>query len=462
MTHKVTDFAGRCLLLLVAAFASYQAHAETAPAHGRFYVPEVPVNMASVDFYLLTAGIGDELANRFGHTGIRVHDNVAGTDVVFNWGKFSFDDPSFGWRFFRGSLVYSMGVRTYENDVRHYFEQNRLLIQDKLNLTLKQKRRLMEKIAWNAIPENRDFPYQYWYRNCSTIPRDYLDEVLEGNVRARYFNEPAGLVFRDYVRKNLGAIAFAVPTLDIFMNGNIDRPITMWEEMFLPMQLRERLAALPSVDDDGNPVAGTRLLIEKNVLVNRPESYESSVINAGLIAFLMWLPLIFSVVATFVVKPQMTNRQWIRRAAALGLMLWGAFAGTYGLILTLNWAFSGHPDGWANVNLMLLWPTDFIFAHAGWRLWRGRYSAPALQVYALTHVGSLVGLIGLASGGVITQDIWSVAGWWGPLMLAYCGVSATLGITALQAPDPTRSRLHLFLASLAPGEDRKLTQQQKR
>jgi hypothetical protein len=404
--------------------------------------------MASVDFYLLTVGIGEQLANRFGHTGIRVRDHAAGTDVVFNWGKFSFDDPAFGWKFFRGSLVYSMGVRTFENDVRYHYDQNRLVIQDKLNLTLKQKRKLMEKIAWNAIPENRDFAYQYWFKNCSTIPRDYLDEVLEGQVRSRYFQEPAGLAFRHYVRENLASIPFAAPMLDILMNGNIDRPITMWEQMFLPWQLRERLAQLPSVDDEGNPVAGTRLLIEKQTLIDRPEPWDPGLDDAAVLATILWAPIVIGLPLLAWSRRRPHLAPVARRVLGTGLVGWGLFSGLFGLTLALNWAFSGHPDGWANVNLLLLWPTDFVFAYAGWRLWRGESLPSALPLYALAHAGGLAGLIGLAAGGVFIQDIWTVAAWWGSLMIGYGVVLVALALAAVPAAQGSRSLLQKLLMAL--------------
>ena len=194
----------RLFVLLTALAAATTARAQGPVAdnaaadkkEARYYVPAVPEDMAQVDFFLITGGVGDEVANRFGHTGIRVLDHVNKMDVVFNWGKFSFNQPGFLWKFFRGSLTYSMGVRTFAADKNHYREDERRLVMEPLHLTLAQKRRLLEKIAWNAVPEHRDFAYQYWFKNCATIPRDDLDEVLDGQVRAKFAGRKTDKTFR--------------------------------------------------------------------------------------------------------------------------------------------------------------------------------------------------------------------------------------------------------------------------
>jgi hypothetical protein len=348
-----------------------------AVASPRLYVPPIPENLESVDLYLLTAGVGDEIANRFGHTGIRIQDRNAGSDVVFNWGKFHFDDPGFAWKFFRGSLVYSMGVRTFQNDTSVYEESGRRLVMDRLNLTPSQKRQLIEKIRWNAQPENREFAYQYWYKNCATIPRDYLNEVLHGQIITRFASRPAGRVFRDYVRRNLAYVPFIVPLLDTLMNGNIDRGISLWEDMFLPSRLREVLLEMPAVDDHGRLKEGERLLVEERILVDKEEPFASPLPDYAVLAFPAWLSLIVfgGCMAArglgFFTPTTVARDLWktlALRALGCGTTYWGILSGIVGATLALNWAFSGHPDGWANTNLLFIWPTDLCLIPLGWQL----------------------------------------------------------------------------------------------
>ena len=58
--------------------------------------------------------------------------------------------------------------------------------------------------------------------------------------------------FRDLVRSHYASVALIAFSLDVLMNSNIDRPVSEWEEMFLPLSLRQRLSALTSdVSEDG-------------------------------------------------------------------------------------------------------------------------------------------------------------------------------------------------------------------
>lgn len=417
----------------------------------RFYVPEVPEDLDAVDMYLITGGLGDEVANRFGHTAIRIDDGTSEMDVVFNWGKFSFDQPGFLWKFYQGSLTYSMGVRTFQADQIHYEDAERLLVMEKLNLSLAQKRRLFEKIAWNAIPENRDFPYQYWFKNCATIPRDYLDEVLDGQIRAKFAGLTVEKKFRDYVRDNLGAVPGVAPILDVLMNSNIDRPISAWEEMFLPAKLREHLLTMPAVDDDGEPIAGTRLLEDTTALTEygeytgRPFNDYLALAGFGALPLLIALGLFVAARARGVAAPGSAYR-WLGVAA----MLWGTVSGLLGSALAMNWLVSGHPDGWANLNLMLFWPVDFLFIAIGVALFRARGPVKdrivflrSGRVLAVAHLVALAALAGLAAGGVVAQDVWRVTAYFGS-MTVVLGLAlvalAYADAVSVAAPEPSGSR----------------------
>lgn len=386
-----------------------------AQAQGRYYIPEVPADLSQVDFYLLTAGLGPQLHERFGHTGIRIHDRTNDRDVVFNWGKFSFNEPAFALKFYRGSLVYSMGVRTMASEIDSFQTAGRRLVQERIQLSASQKRTLFNKIAWNAIPDNRNFAYQYWYKNCATIPRDYLDQALHGQIQARFTGINAGVVFRDYVRSNLQAIPFVVPGLDIVMNGNIDRPISKWDEMFLPRKLRETLLEMPQISDQGDALAGTRLLEDTVVLVDQLEDDAQSIPDYPILAFLGLAPLLVAALASL-----RQNRQRAYRALGLAGMVWGALSGFVGVALVVNWLLSGHPDTWHNVNLMIFFPFDWLLVGIGWGLWRAGdrikdrllilHSGRALVVL---HLVTLILLVVGTAAGLIEQNIWRVVAWFG-------------------------------------------------
>jgi len=410
-------------LMVVPAGSAHASENEVKPV---YYVPKVPQDMNDLDFYLMTGGPGYEVNDRFGHTAIRVVNRAEGTDVAFNWGKFSFDDPGFLWKFFRGQLDYSMGVRTFERDVALYGEMDRRVVMDHLNLTSQQKQRLISKIAWNAVPEHRRFSYQYWYKNCATIPRDYLNDVLGNQIYQRFATQPANRVFRDYVRRNLTYSPFIVPLLDVLMNSNIDRPISAWEDMFLPHNLRRWLLTMPALDDHGQPVKNQKLLSDERVLLDHPEVFKPKFNDFLALSLPVTLGLIFAV-SVLVLRPRRESVAY--RAIGVATFWWALVSGLLGTTLLLNWFFSGHPDGWHNANLMLFWPTDWLFVAAGWHMMRSGNPMVASglvrrygRLYAWGHLLSLVGLCGLVGAGIITQNVWQVLTWFGGATMAVMSV----------------------------------------
>ena len=60
---------------------------------------QLPTPPGTIRVSVLTLGQGNEVFERFGHNALRVVDPVAGTDVAYNWGMFSFDQPGFIRRF---------------------------------------------------------------------------------------------------------------------------------------------------------------------------------------------------------------------------------------------------------------------------------------------------------------------------------------------------------------------------
>ncbi len=423
---------GASVLLGAANRPAYAAEKETKPV---YYVPSIPSDMNDLDFFLLTGGPGFEVNDRFGHTAIRVINRAEGNDVAFNWGKFSFDDPGFLWKFFRGQLDYSMGVRTFERDVALYGEMDRRVVMDHLNLTAEQKRKLITKIAWNAVPEHRQFSYQYWYKNCATIPRDYLNEILGNQIYKRLATEPANHVFRDYVRRNLAYSPFIVPILDILMNSNIDRPISAWEDMFLPHNLRRWLLTMPAFDDNGQPLNHLKLLTGERVLLDHPEVFKPRFNDFLAVTLPVTMSLAVAILLLIFVKNKERSAQ---RAIGVATLWWSLLSGLFGATLLLNWFFSGHPDGWHNVNLMLFWPTDWLFVPVGWRMMRTGNSLVTSGIvrrygryYAWAHLVGLAILCALAGTGVVEQNVWQVVAWFGGTTVALMSVLLTTSLPVL-------------------------------
>src|SRR4051812_34673453 len=138
---------------------------------------------SGLTIYLLTMGPGDQVWEKFGHNAIWIHDAANRTDIAYHWGLFDFADKEFVPRFILGRMRYSMGAFDFNETVNAYRQTNRMVWAQQLNLTPAQKQKLADFVAWNILPENRFYHYDYFRDNCSTRVRDALDGALGGVIR---------------------------------------------------------------------------------------------------------------------------------------------------------------------------------------------------------------------------------------------------------------------------------------
>lgn len=209
---------------------------------------------SELSVYLMTMGQGDQVWERYGHNAIGIRDRRTNADVVFNWGLFSFDEPGFIGRFLRGEMMYWMGGQDAASALAQYRMLNRTVEVQELNLSPAQRLALLEFIQWNARDENKFYRYDYFLDNCSTRVRDALDRVLGGAIRSATDTVNSGTTFRWQALRLMAEDRLITLGVDIGLGRRTDRPISQWEEMFIPMKVRDRVRELRVPDDSGRLV----------------------------------------------------------------------------------------------------------------------------------------------------------------------------------------------------------------
>jgi len=428
------------ILLLSCLLWSF-AGAQTAPViPDRDRIP-LPDDFSQVHFYLITVDVGNQVWDNFGHTALRVVDDSSGTDLLFNWGLFdtSVGVLRFGVNFMRGIMEYQLGVAPSDWELGRYEHEQRSVWQDRINLTDAQKRTLYQRLSWNLREENIVYDYDYFFDNCTTRVRDYLDEAMGGAIaeQNRHF---VPRTFRDEVVSHYESLPVIALSLDVLMNSNIDQRMTQWQQMFLPLALREQLRSTPS----DVTIGGQRLnvLSDAQLLVQfpSPEKQPSAYYFAGglMLPVLLLLLLIRRVsIASFGAVPGFTLAGPALSYRLLGLLtlVIALFSGIYGIIMTAGWLFSAHVDLHANINLLLFWPTDIIgvwFA-AHWIV-RGRSYAMGtgkhqlISLYLWAHV--LAALVYLVMGlfGLTDQRTGNLMLFVVPLLLLFTTLVAIAGL----------------------------------
>lgn len=397
-----------------------------------------PAYYDNIDFYLHTIDVRNHVYNNFGHTTIRVHNKNNGEDLVYNWGMFNFNnDPvGFALKFFRGILDYTVVAYPYPQGLAIYRHGGRTVWEDPLHLTRDQKKQLLAKFEWNLRPPNNVYAYQYFFNNCSTIPRDYINTALGNRIKAKMGEASTGQTYRDMVMYHFRFNPEIAFSLNILMNGRIDRTMSDWEKMFLPATLRDNLmkvgSMVPSPTGETYPIATPGKVLLEFKLPEVP-SWNVYWLLTGLATVPMILMLLFGAPQAGRLPGAGAVRLYGFYAIVLGLLF-----GLYGLIMPIAWGFSEHLDLHHNVNQLLIWPTfiGYFFLGFFW-LFRGRalyvggfYTILTGLVYLYIATIAGYGIAGLV--GLYEQKIDLIAAYVAPLIVVFLLLSLKLGFTGLK------------------------------
>jgi hypothetical protein len=336
-----------------------------------------------LEFYLHTVDLGSHMHEKYGHTQLRVLNRKTGRDVSYTWGMFDYQDPNFALNFYRGIMRYQVGV--FRTSIAHaiYKVEGRTVWEDLIRFTPEQKRRALQLLDEQMLPENQFYVYQYFFDNCSTRPRDLIDRILNGKVRQTYAGRKSSRSFREIVR-NWQATTFMTSLgLEVTMNSRLDRLMTQWEEMFLPKSLRLYLGALSSdlnQDASAEPLA----LLKPVATFYETPTPRASYLRDDLFVWIVFgVPLLFVIGSLGAFGATSAQTQIVRRRGqkvfGLTLFVLAISSGLMGLMMTVSWGYSHHLDLHHNANLLMFWPIDFIFVPLSISLMRSKIDISAIR-----------------------------------------------------------------------------------
>jgi hypothetical protein len=307
--------------------------------------------------YLMTMGPGSAVWERFGHNAIWIDDPSVQPDTAYNYGLFDFRQENFLLRFIRGQMWYWMAGFPAEPYVQTYVRDNRSVWLQELNLPPRARLELREFLRWNERPENRFYHYDYYRDNCSTRVRDAIDRVIGGAIEAQTASRPTGTTYRFHTQRLTANDPLVFTGLLLALGQQVDRPISAWEEMFLPLALRDHARQVTVTGPDGSQiplVASERTLFESTA-PPPPDAPPS---------WLHWYLLVGTVVGALAAALGGLARR--RAAGRLGLgvvaVLWGSLAGLAGMVLAGLWAFTDHAMAYRNENLFQVNPLVLALA----------------------------------------------------------------------------------------------------
>jgi len=304
---------------------------------------------------VLTADPGDLIWERFGHNALRIVDEASGLDVAWNWGVFDFRQEDFIPRLVRGTMLYQMAPYSTEAFLREYVAAGRAVWSQELDLTPSERQLIQQAVIENYRPENRFYRYDYYRDNCSTRIRDILDRALGGRIRAETGDVVTGTTYRWHTRRLLRDVFWAYAGIQLVLGNRADEPITAWQEMFVPMRLRDYLSRA-TVEREGVNVP---LVREARLLVPSNRGPVPEAPPRRFPVFLL-VGVAWGGAILLAAKGAVAG-SWLPRAATVVLASgWSLLAGIGGLVLALAWALTDHVFwGW-NENLLQADPLSLL------------------------------------------------------------------------------------------------------
>lgn len=305
------------------------------------------INYAKVRISILTCGPGDELYSLFGHTAIRLADSTTNTDIVYNWGGFTFNQPDFYLNFVRGKLLYYSTEDNFNDFMYEYITDKRSVYEQVLNLDSTSKKNIIDAIVYNSTGTNKFYKYDGFIDNCTTRIKNIVYNSLKTATISTNII-PEGTTSRDLMHYYLeqGNQLWTELGLDIIIGSDIDKKVSNDEAMFLPEFF---MKGLNNTKYQSVPLVSNFKSILKGNEQQKPAwKYLPLLISSAVCLFIFFLSTL---------KTNL-SRSIIKFVDALLLYI----TGIIGILLLFMWFFTDHVECKNNFNIAWALPTNFIVA----------------------------------------------------------------------------------------------------
>ena len=292
-------------------------------------------------FSIITIGpYQNELYSAFGHSGVRYQNFEQGLDIFYNYGIFDFNQPNFYTNYVKGKLTYMVGKNQYSFSKRYYSNQKRYIKEQFLNLSSEENFFLLDYLENNVKKENRFYPYNYIFNNCSTKIRDVLELTI--GEKLKFNDPPANLSYRSLIDRYLDNYKWADIGIDICLGTKIDDKSSNYDAMFLPEYLFSSLE---------NATVGDKKLVFETRINNLDQD---QIISRGIISpkIVFYIFLIISLYFSF--RQIKYNNKFIYFDSLLFFL-----SGMIGILILFLWFFTDHIST-NNLNILWAFPLNIL------------------------------------------------------------------------------------------------------
>lgn len=309
---------------------------------------------------LLTCSPNDDaIYALFGHSALRIKDDSTNIDVVFDYGIFDFSSSNFIYRFVKGETDYMVKGRNFKHFLFEYQYREMGVTEQVLNLSQTERQQVFDALVINAMPENSIYRYNFFYDNCSTRPRDMVQNNIEGKVDYTVFSKE--LTYRDLINQCLILTPWSKFGINIVIGSGADKIVSERQKDFLPAYLLVAFNNASIVDKLGNSrklvSSSTELLLASNGAL---ELQNAKLEGRNATNIPLYVGLILLLVALLLSYIQYKSKN---ASCIVGLFdsLLFLVSGLAGCIIFFLMFFSEHPCVDANWNLVWLNPLPLFF-----------------------------------------------------------------------------------------------------
>jgi hypothetical protein len=268
------------------------------------------------------------------------------------------------------------------------------VLAQELNLTPAQRLKLQQFVQWNELPQNKFYRYDYYRDNCSTRLRDALDHAVGGQLQTSTVTRMTSGTYRFHTLRLLGDNLPLYTGANLALGHPADKPLSEWEEMFLPVRMANDLRTVRLTDSTGTQIPFVRSEMALFTAGRPPEpsappNYLPWFVAAGILVAGAMIGL---------VRGAEGGNRWTLFAVTGVATIWSLVAGAGGTALVIAWLFTKHHFMGRNENLLHFDPLSLALV----------VLAP-LSIYGPRGVSKAVKLAGIVASlsllGFVAQGI---------------------------------------------------------
>lgn len=245
---------------------------------------------------------------------------------------FDFDTPNFEYKYLNGKLKYNRGIQKTEDFIKIYTYEGRLVSEQILDLTTREKRKILSRLQFLYRPENRFYLYSFLEKNCSTETRDLLSYI-----GANFQDQKIKKSNRGLINSYLKEMPWLKLGINLVLGKSLDKNSSRSQSMFLPDYLKKEI--------DACTLNGKKLV--------KSEQYLNSIESTSEFNIQRTLPplVVFSILVLLFLFWFPTP---IRILTCLSF-------GLTGLFILVLWIFSGHEEVKSNLNIIWCNPLYLLY-----------------------------------------------------------------------------------------------------